>query len=115
MSEVIAVVRIRGIRNIKPRVKKTLELMKLEKPNYCVVLNPTPQNMGMINLIKDYVAFGSIKSETHELLKKKRGKEGSKAFRLKPPKRGLKNIKLAYPLGDLGKRDDMDQLISRMV
>jgi large subunit ribosomal protein L30 len=115
MSDLIAVVRIRGIRNIKPTIRKTLELLKLEKPNCCIVLNPTPQMMGMVNLIKDYVAFGNIKTETHELLKKKRGKENSKAFRLKPPRHGLKNVKLAYPLGDLGKRDDMDSLISRMV
>lgn len=115
MSDMIAVVRIRGIRNIKPVIKKTLELLKLEKPNYCVVLSPTPQIMGMVNLVKDYVTFGSIKKETQDLLAKKRGREGSKAYRLKPARHGLKNIKLAYPLGDLGKRDDMDSLIMRMV
>ena len=115
MSDMIAVVRIRGIRNIKPEIRKTLELLKLEKPNYCVVLSPTPQMMGMVNLVKDYVAFGNIKKETHEILSKKRGRVGSKAFRLRPPRHGLKNIKLAYPLGDLGRRDDMDSLIMRMV
>ena len=35
-------------------------------------------------------------------------------FRLHPPRKGLKNIKKAYPMGALGKRDDMDEFIKRM-
>jgi hypothetical protein len=38
-----------------------------------------------------------------------------KVFRLHPPRRGYKNIKLHYPKGDIGKRDSMDDLIKRMI
>jgi large subunit ribosomal protein L30 len=145
MIELMVVVRIRGIRNIKPRIKRTLELLRIEKPNHCVVVDTSPQTMGMLNLVKDYVAYGQVTEDTLFSLLQKRGEKGSKrlantmseaelkgivksvmngapvrdyadpVFRLHPPKRGLKNIKLAYPLGELGARDDINSLIKRMV
>ena len=68
--EKIAVVRIRGIRNIKPQIKKTLELMRLNKANHCVLLNNTPQIKGMIQIVKDYVAYGNISLQSIERLVK---------------------------------------------
>jgi large subunit ribosomal protein L30 len=144
MASKIAIVRIRGIRSVKPRIKRTMELMRIEKPNHCVVIDDTVQNMGMVQVVKDYVTFGPIKVETLELLLKKRGEKGSlkfktkkdeeikkiakevmagtplknfadPVFRLHPPKKGIKNIKLAYPLGVIGKRDNMDAFIRKMI
>lgn len=142
---VVAIVRVRGIRNIKPNLRRTMELLRLGKPNHCVVMAATPQTMGMANLVKDYVTFGEISEETLCLLLRKRGEKGSKSlsevmkdldikkaakeifggkkvrdfsdpvFRLRPPKKGIRNIKLAYPAGALGKRDNMDSFIKRMV
>ena len=143
--EKIAVVRIRGVRNIKPKLRKTMELLGVARPNHCVVVDASPQTLGMVALVKDYVTYGKVDEETVFLLLSKRGEKGSKSlsslmkeselksaakeivggkkvrdfadivFRLKPARRGLKNTKTAFPVGELGKRNEMDSLIRRMV
>jgi len=118
MTDSIAIVRLRGIANIKPKVKKTLELLRLNKPNSCVVMASTPQNMGMVMVVKDYVAYGKVGDTTVEALVSKRGekgKGGKSVFRLHPPKKGLKDLKLHWPEGSLGKRDDMDTFLKKMI
>ncbi len=142
----IAVVRIRGIRKIKPKIKKTLQLLNLEKPNYCVIIDDSKSNLGMLRVIKDYVAFGDINEDTLFRLIYKRGRKGSKriseiyekekikemvrdifdgkakisdiidpVFMLHPPRKGYKDTKRLYPVGDLGRRDDMSALLRRMM
>ncbi len=142
----IAVVRIRGTRKINPKIRKTLELLRLNRPNHCVVLKGSAPDIGMLKVVKDYVAFGEIDEETLSKLLQKRGTKGSKklkelmdkdkikdaakgiiggktkvsdvgdpVFTLHPPRRGYKNTKRAYPFGDLGKRDDMNSLLRRMM
>ena len=137
----VAVVRIRGRRNVKPRIRKTLELLRLHKPNHAVVYKESPSLMGMLNKVKDYVAYGNISEKTFLALLEKRGEKGSKklkevanveevakafiesgkrefdpVFRLHPPRKGWKDIKKPYTAGgDLGKRPDMDSLLKRMM
>lgn len=141
----IAVVRVRGIRKVKPNIRKTFELLKLEKPNNCILLDDTPQNIGMVELVKDYVTFGPIKEETVLSLLVKRGRKGSmllrsvmkedeikkaakeifsgrktsdfakQVFRLSPPSKGFRDKKAVYPNGELGKRDEMDTLLRKMI
>lgn len=141
----IAVVRIRGIRNIAPKTKHTMKLMNMEKENNCVIVEDSPQNMGMIKRCKDYVTYGVISEDTLFELLKKRGEKGSRklreimeddeikqvakkimheenvknfvdpVFRLHPPRKGYKTIKKPAPEGDLGAREDMDSLIKRMM
>jgi large subunit ribosomal protein L30 len=141
----LAVVRIRGVRKIAPRIRKTLEFLRLERPNHCVLVENTPQYMGMLEHAKDYVAYGPVEEGTILGLLTRKGRAGSKllrstmkeeelkkaakeifggkktadfanpVFRLGPPSRGYRNIKLAYPTGELGKRDAMDPLLRRMI
>ena len=141
----IAVVRIRGIRNIAPKTKRTMELLNIEKENNCVIIEDSPQNMGMVKKCKDYITYGPISEDTLFALLKKRGEKGSRmlreimedeeikqvankimheenvknfidpVFRLHPPRKGYKTIKKPAPEGDLGKREDMDSLIKRMM
>ena len=141
----LAVLRIRGRRKLRPQVRKTLELLRLGRPNHCVLVEDSKQNKGMLMLVKDYIAYGPVNEETISRLLHKRGRKGSKmlrttlkeeeikktakeifsgkgtkeyakpVFRLRPPSKGYKNIKLDYPMGDLGKRDDMDSLLRRMM
>ncbi len=126
----IAVVRVRGVRNMEPKIKYTLELLRLSRPHHCVLIATSPQNMGMINVVKDYIAFGPVKDETVAKLIEKRGEKGKirfkdykgaekvthdPVFRLHPPRKGYKDIKSNYPRGDLGKRPDMDDLLTRMM
>jgi large subunit ribosomal protein L30 len=140
-----AVVRVRGVRNIAPRIKKTLELLRLMRPNHCILVEDTKQNLGMLAKAKDYVAFGPVAEETVFSLLAKRGKNegvtfkvslkegdikkmakeisgGKKTsefanpvFRLNPPSKGYKDKKTAYPNGELGKRPEMDTLLRKMI
>ncbi|MEW6528284.1 MAG: uL30 family ribosomal protein [Candidatus Micrarchaeota archaeon] len=140
----IAIIRIRGKRNIEPKIKKTLELLRLRKPNHCVVMENSCYVRGMLNLVKDYVTFGQIDNNALERLLYKKGKKGAKrlseilnndeivditkkimdgakvsefatpVFALKPPRKGYKDIKQPYPKGDLGARPDISPLIKRM-
>ncbi len=141
----LAVIRIRGVRKIDPRIKRTLELMRLERPNHCVLVDDSPQTLGMLNVIKDYVTFGPISEEMIFAILMKKGKKdssllrvslkddgvkvvakeifGGKAvvdfanpvFRLRPPSKGYKDIKSPYPKGDLGRREDIAPLLKRMI
>jgi len=149
-KKIVAIVRVRGIRNMRPKIKHTLGLLNLNKPNHCVLYPYTVQTAGMIKIIKDYVAYGYITDDAAVKLIVKRGELGSKqlksdtdasgkvaksyvdelksgkgpsklrdkvdpVFRLRPPRHGYKNIKRHYPLGALGKWDDIDSLILRMI
>jgi len=139
-GKVICIVRVRGIRNIKPKIKHTLKLLRLHKPNHCVVYKATKPLLGMLKVVKDYVTFGEVDEKTLERLIMKRGEKGSEkvnkelakkivdeikkegkvksidpVFRLHPPRKGWKNIKKAYPFGSLGFRDNMSFLLNRMM
>lgn len=141
-----AIIRVRGIRKINPKIKRTLEMLNLNRPNHCVVVPETPQYRGMINIVKDYVTFGQIDENMLYKLINKKGRKGRKMLRtlmdekavkeaakeiaegkkklsdvadpvfcLHPPRKGYEKIKLNYPLGALGKRDDISKLINRMI
>lgn len=140
----IAIIRVRGRRNLEPKIRKTLELLNLRRPNHCVLAEDSPYTSGMLNLVKDYVAFGPISEEAIAHLIAKRGRKGAKrlseiskgaemkeiakkiaggsrvrdfmdpVFTLKPPRKGWKDIKQPYPRGDLGARADMSPLVKRM-
>jgi len=131
----LAVLRVRGRRKVRPKVEKTLELLLLNRPNHCVLIEDTDQNIGMLNVVKDYITYGPIDEETIYKLLYKRGKvagerfsakhneeairkvakeifSGKKTkdyvnpvFRLSPPSKGYKSVKKNYPEGDLGKRE----------
>lgn len=138
-----AVVRVRGVRGIAPRINKTMELLKLMRPNHCVLVDDTPQNLGMLRHAKDYVTYGPVAEGTiYSLLRKRGMKDGRRlemkeeelkktakeisggkktsdfanpVFRLNPPSKGYGDKKRAYPNGELGKRPEMDTLLRRMV
>ncbi len=123
----IAVVRVRGVVNLKKSIKDTLKMLRLYRKNYCVVYNATPSILGMVNKVKNYVTWGEVDAETLNLLEKRRektkdkkGKEIAKPFfRLSPPRKGFgrKGIKMPFSLsGALGDRKEkINDLIKRMV
>ena len=67
-KEVIAVIRVRGRRNMKPKIAHTLELLKLSRTNHAVVYKATMSIIGMLKVVKDYVAFGRISKDMLEAL-----------------------------------------------
>lgn len=140
----IAVIRVRGRINIRKQIKDTFDMIRLYNKNYCVVLESTPQNMGMINKVKDFVTCGEIEEGLFNELIAKRGEEYTgrekdskgkidysrkyfeidgrkykKYFRLNPPKKGYgrKGTKKPFSKGGaLGNRGDkINDLLKRMI
>ena len=76
-----AVVRVRGSVNVKPKIKETMRLMKLNRVNHCVIIPENDTYKGMLNIIKDYVTWGEVDAETTELMLETSGKSsGNRGF-----------------------------------
>ena len=126
-NEKIAIIRVRGLTKIKGEIADTLNMLRLYRKNFCVIVPSTPDYLGMINKAKDYITWGKIDDETEKLLFEKRGEktkeEGKevfkKFFRLSPPIKGFgrKGIKLPFSVGGgLGDRaEKINDIIRRMV
>ena len=59
-----AAIRVRGTVNVKPDIKKTLQLLNLTRANHCVILEETPDVKGMLQVAKDYITWGELEKET---------------------------------------------------
>ncbi|MDY6773922.1 MAG: uL30 family ribosomal protein, partial [Candidatus Nanohaloarchaea archaeon] len=105
-------VRVRGIPDTGRKVSETLESLRLDRKHSCVLLKDNSSNRGMLNAVKDYVAYGEVEEETVEKLEE----EGSQPFSLSPPSKGFRDPKTGYRQGgSVGERDDMDELLERML
>jgi large subunit ribosomal protein L30 len=69
-----AVVRLRGTVGVNRKIKDTLAMLRLHKRNHCVIVPDTPSFRGMLQVVKDYVAYGEINAETLALLLRRRGR-----------------------------------------
>jgi len=69
-----ALVRIRGSVNVRGSIADTLRMLRLHRVNHCVILNENPNNAGMIQKVKDYVAYGTIDAETLAQMLTNRGR-----------------------------------------
>jgi large subunit ribosomal protein L30 len=104
-----------------------MNMLKLYRKNYCVIIGKSPSFAGMLKKISDCVTWGEIDDSTMKELAAKRGKktrvkgkeEQKKFFRLSPPKRGYgrKGIKTPFSIGGaLGYRGKkINDLIRRML
>lgn len=70
----LAVIRIRGRVGVRRDIRDTLKMLNLEKKHRCVVIPETPQYLGMVKKVKDYVTWGKISEEIFIELLKKRGR-----------------------------------------
>ncbi len=141
--DLYAVVRIRGRVGVDARIRDTLKLLRLERPNHCVVVPKNPSYEGMLKKAQNYVTWGEISEDMLKKLVFKRGRyEGDKrlgrdeaekiakiilekgmkaapikpVFRLSPPSGGYKSVKLLYPKGDAGYRGEkINDLLKRMI
>ena len=76
---VFAAVRVRGIVNVKPDIKRTLQLLQLTKVNHCVLIEENASIKGMLQIAKDYITWGEIDKTILSKLIDSRGKlEGDK-------------------------------------
>lgn len=138
----ICIIRIHGQVGLNRDVFETLYRLRLRQKYACVVLNPTKEQLGMINKVRDFVAFGEITKENFEKLIEARGQAVDKSkkigdfkklaeelekgknyeelnlkpfFRLHPPRKGIKS-KLHFPKGVLGNnKKKINDLIGRML
>jgi large subunit ribosomal protein L30 len=58
-----AVVQVRGIVKTRREIKDTLAMLRLHHINHCVVVPDTPEYLGMIRKVKDFVAYGEVDAE----------------------------------------------------
>jgi large subunit ribosomal protein L30 len=136
-----AVVRVRSTVNASPDIKTTLRLLKLSRPNHCVVYRKDKSIEGMLHSVDRLVTWGEIDEPTLEKLIFKRGRmPGDKrvekkdakgiaknlrdgkevaiknVFRLNPPSGGYKSVLEFYPKGALGNRGkEINSLLKRMI
>ncbi len=69
-----AVVRVRGLKDVKVDIRKTLELLNLDRKNHCVILQSKEETEGMLKKARDYIAYGPIRAPTLAQLLRKRGR-----------------------------------------
>jgi large subunit ribosomal protein L30 len=115
---VIAAVRVRGQLDVNNKARRTLNDLKLQKKNQVVVFEENDAVEGMMNHAKDFIAYGEISDETLEQLEEKKGEEveSGDVLNLTPPSGGFKNTrKQVGQGGSLGKHENLDELVQRMV
>ncbi|MDO9538449.1 MAG: 50S ribosomal protein L30 [Methanocalculus sp.] len=69
-----AVVQVRGVVNTRHEIKETLKMLRLHHINHCVLIPETPEYLGMIRKVKDFVAYGEVNAETLETILRTRGR-----------------------------------------
>lgn len=69
-----AVVRMRGQVNVRYTIEDTMKMLRLHKVNHCVFLPENPHYKGMVQKVKDYVAYGKIDASTLAEVLENRGR-----------------------------------------
>lgn len=74
MSKRVAVVRVRGTVATRGDVEDTLGKLRLTRVNHCVVLEDSPQNVGMLRKCSNYITWGEIEPGTLALMLSRRAR-----------------------------------------
>jgi large subunit ribosomal protein L30 len=69
-----AIVQIRGTVNTRREIKDTLKMLRLHHINHCVLVPDTPEYLGMVRKVKDFVAYGEVDAETLATILSTRGR-----------------------------------------
>jgi large subunit ribosomal protein L30 len=140
----LAVIRLRGSVNMNREVEDTMRMLRLRRVNHCVLVPDDKNFSGMLNKARNWITWGNISPGMLEELVSKRGRmEGNRkidgkeaksiakkiikdkslrdagikpVFRLSPPRKGHRPIKLPYPRGGSGPRGEkINELLRRMI
>ena len=114
----IAAVRIRGMQDVRQKVARTLDNLGLRQKHQVVVFEDDPSVKGMMKTAKDFIAYGEISDDTVEALEERSAEdvEHGSVVNLRSPKGGFKDTrKQVGQGGSLGERDDLDDLLNKMV
>jgi len=75
----IVVIRVRGVVGRRITIKKTVNLLRLNRTNHCVIIDNRPTYQGMLQKAKDVVTWGELNHDSIRNLLLKRGRlEGNK-------------------------------------
>ncbi len=135
----ILVIRISGLVEMPSDAQEALFRMRLRKKYSAVLLKENPENLKLLQHVRNFIAFGKIDSRTFEELLSKRAvstdkkridakkaagiiekdsaeKAGIKPFfRLHPPRGGI-DSKSHFPRGVLGDNGEkINELVRRML
>lgn len=141
-NKLTVVIRIEGMVKVNKDIAETLERLRLKRKYSAVLIDVENKSVkGMLEKVKNAVAFGNIGKKTLIKLIEERGQIVNKNkkidpekvadellkgkllsdfgfkpfFRLHPPRKGIKS-KLQYPKGVLGNnKNDINKLIERML
>jgi large subunit ribosomal protein L30 len=69
-----AAIKIRGSISAQRQARETLELLRLTKNNYGVLVESSPSMIGMLRRIQSYVTWGEISNDTIGAMLLKRGR-----------------------------------------
>ncbi|HDR53499.1 MAG TPA: hypothetical protein ENN60_02405, partial [archaeon] len=117
----LAIIRLRSGIGVRPKVRKTLELLRLDRQQTLALVPDTPAFRGMVKVVNDYCMWGTVDDGMAEVLAKRLGTPGFmgdqkiRIFHLNPPRGGFKSIKKQRPHGNLGKQPDIKKWIEKMM
>jgi ribosomal protein L30/L7E len=113
----ILVIRIAGRCKMNKKNEETLKRLKLYKKYSARMIDDTNKvMMGMVEAVRDEVAFGKIDPKLEKEIKEKRGKADSEMFALHPPRGGFKkSTKTRYPQGIRGKNPNIAKFAEKML
>jgi len=69
-----AVVRLRGQVNVRYTIEDTMKMLRLHKVNHCVFVPENPNFKGMVQKVKDYVAYGQVDAQALAEILENRGR-----------------------------------------
>ena len=137
----IIAIRISGLVEVDSKINDALSRMRLRRKYSAVLLKETPENMKLLQKVRNFIAYGDIDEETLSMLIEKRGKPTNNKkidvkfvveqlkkkdlsdldvkpfFRLHPPKGGI-DSKLHFSVGKgvLGdNKGKINDLVRRML
>lgn len=70
----LAVIRVRGLSDIRGDIKDTLNMLNLTRNCHATLIDDRPSYMGMLRKAENYITWGEISKETLPILLKKRGR-----------------------------------------
>lgn len=143
MSDMLIAIRLRGTAKVRADIADTLSMLRLRRPMHAVLLPETPEMLGMLRKVRNWITWGRPSDELLARLIAARGRKpgcgklttlevsqiianikagkrpaGLKpVFRLTPPSGGFRqSIKQHWPRGELGDRGDkINELLKRMI
>ena len=112
----IAIIRIKGMVEVRKEFAEAMHRLRLRRKFSCVIVESSPEIIGMLQKIKDFVAYGEISDEIYKELNQKRKTNIENFFRLHPPRGGIKS-KLSFKQGGVlgDNKDKINDLIKRML